>query len=597
MRKNISRITRIAAIAMTAVMMLTGCAAEDGINAVSDFFSSITSAQDESKSDSDSNQVKSMNDYPKFVEISPAPEVCDEEATAGSYFEGACYDMCTTDNACIAFAPSEAYPAYNTEEYLPIEESGFMKAALSPLSTFAADVDTGSFCNLRRMIMEGYPIDSIPSGAIRTEELLNYFDYSVNNRSTGKFSVQSELRACPWDPGHGLLMMTVEANEVEGNYEGSNFVFLIDSSGSMGGDRIDLVKKSFKLLAETLTAEDRVSIVTYSGKSKVLLDGARGNDYERICNAIDSIVTGGCTNGEGGIIGAYDCALENYIEGGNNRVIIASDGDMNLGVTSTSGLTDLIREKKELGVFLTVLGYGSGNYSDANMESIADAGNGNYYYIDCEDEARNVLINKLKQTTVTVAKDVKFQAEFNPLVVAEYRLIGYENREMAAEDFADDTKDGGEVGAGQQVTVCYEIVYADGTQESSKLKYQETRPSAGADTHDILTLSVRYKEPEGETSKLEEYVIRKPEVSGDAFERTQSGATWDINMSDDFRLASGIIEASMLIRNSEYKGTATWEDALTLIRDGIEERPDAREMFERVYNAAQQGGDDRYVCY
>lgn len=457
---------------------------------------------------------------------------------------------------------------FNTEEYTDIMESGFKKVALSPLSTFAADVDTASFCNLRRMLRDGYSLKEIPSGAIRTEELLNYFDYDVTDISDGKFSVQYETGTCPWNTDHDLLLMTVMANEIKGDYKGSNFVFLIDTSGSMkSADKIALARLSFKLLAQSLGQNDRVSIVTYSGNSRLVLNGANGTEYDKICDALDSLSANGGTNGSGGIEAAYECALDNFIEGGNNRVIIASDGDMNLGITSSSGLTDLIREKKESGVFLTVLGFGSGNYSDTNMEAIADAGNGNYYYIDCVEEAENVLVNKLMQTTVTVAKDVKFQVEFNPTHVSEYRLIGYENRTMAAEDFADDTKDGGEVGAGQQVTVCYELVYNDNENTGSGLKYQSERAlTEDAMSEQIATLSIRYKQPDGDTSSLEEYTVVPTEYG---------------QMSPDFCLASGIIEASMLLRNSSYIGTSSWESAKELVEKGIK-NDNLRNMFSEL---------------
>lgn len=441
---------------------------------------------------------------------------------------------------------------FNTEEYNYIEENGFVSVAQAPLSTFAADVDTGSYCNLRRLINGGWGLDNVAS-SIRTEEMINYFDYTVDN-SDDVFSVQYALGDCPWNDANKLLVMTMQANsEMNIPNEGNNFVFLIDSSGSMSSaDKLDLAIESFKLLAGTLGKDDRVSIVTYSGSSATLLEGS--NDYNKICNVLDSIKAGGGTNGSGGIQAAYDCATENFIENGNNRVIIASDGDMNLGITSQGGLVDLITEKKESGVFLTVLGFGSGNYSDANMESIADAGNGNYFYIDSIDEAERVLCEKMKQTTVTVAKDVKFQVEFNPAEVVSYRQIGYENRQMSASDFDDDTKDGGEIGAGAQVTVVYELVLADENTESEDgLKYQETTLSDEAQNGEICTVAVRYKAPDADTSSLIAYPLRK-----------------DVEMTnrEDFNFVCGIIEASMVIRNSSYAGTSTLDSAYQLAKSG-----------------------------
>jgi Ca-activated chloride channel family protein len=441
---------------------------------------------------------------------------------------------------------------FNTEEYNVIKENGFEYASTNPLSTFAADVDTGSYCNLRRMVSDGYSMDEIPSGAIRTEELVNYFDYDLldENKTDGKFSLQYEVHECPWNSDNDLLVMTVEANDTRVKSAGNNFVFLIDSSGSMySADKLDLAVEGFKKLAAELDENDVVSIVTYAGASDVLLDGCEGSDYEKICKVLDVVEADGGTNGSGGIEKAYECALKHFIKNGNNRVILASDGDMNLGITSQSGLVDLIKEKKESGIFLTTLGFGTGNYSDANMEQIADAGNGNYCYIDCIDEAERVLVDKLMQTTMTVAKDVKFQAEFNPNVVAEYRLVGYENRTMSSKDFEDDTKDGGEVGAGQQVTVVYEISYADGTN-GKELKYQSN--TENANDEDILTLSIRYKHPKKDTSELESYVVKK-------------GVT---DVTKDWNFVAGVAEFSLVLRDSDYKGNATMKDAMKLVKNG-----------------------------
>ena len=441
---------------------------------------------------------------------------------------------------------------FNTEEYNIIKENGFIDVVNNPLSTFAADVDTGSYCNLRRMIRDGWDLNNVAS-AIRTEEIVNYFDYTVDN-DDDIFSVQYSVGDCPWNKDNKLLILTMQANsEMNIPNEGNNFVFLIDSSGSMSSkDKLDLAKESFKLLAGTLGPKDRVSIVTYSGSSETLLVGS--NDYNEICRTLDKIKANGGTNGSGGITAAYECATKNFIKNGNNRVIIASDGDMNLGITSQSGLVDLIKEKKESGVFLTVLGFGSGNYSDANMESIADAGNGNYFYIDSIDEAERVLCEKVMQTTVTVAKDVKFQVEFNPAEVSAYRQIGYENRQMSARDFNDDTKDGGEIGAGAQVTVCYELILTGNGSDNDGLKYQDTVLSDDAKTGELCTVSVRYKAPTSDTSSLIEYPLVDNGISN----------------RSDFNFICGVIEASMVLRNSEYKGKATIDSAYQLAKSGCD---------------------------
>lgn len=459
------------------------------------------------------------------------------------------YSACETDTGFYEAGECEISGDFNTEEYNIIKENGFVEVASNPLSTFAADVDTGSYCNLRRLINDGWSLENVTS-SIRTEEMINYFDYTVDDRSD-VFSVQYSIGECPWNKDNKLLVLTMQANEeTEITNEGNNFVFLIDSSGSMcNADKLPLVKESFKMLANNLGPNDTVSIVTYSGSSATLLEGS--NNSSEIGKVLDSINAGGGTNGSGGITAAYECAEEHFIKGGNNRVIIASDGDMNLGITSQSGLVDLIKEKKESGVFLTVLGYGSGNYSDANMESIADAGNGNYFYIDSINEAERVLCEKLMQTTVTVAKDVKFQLEFNPAEVSAYRQIGYENRQMSARDFNDDTKDGGEIGAGAQVTVVYELELG-GTGSDSGLKYQDASLTDKAKTGEFCTVSVRYKEPDSDESSLIEYSLKDNGVSN----------------KDDYNFICGIIEASMVLRDSEYKGSATLDSAYELAQKG-----------------------------
>lgn len=472
---------------------------------------------------------------------------------ANSYLGGnyACETTCEFEEWFDYELPEGYYEDFNTEEYNTISENGFISVALNPLSTFAADVDTGSYCNLRRIINGGWDLDNVAS-AIRTEEIINYFDYKVDN-TDDVFSVQYSVGECPWNRDNKLLVMTMQANsEINVPNEGNNFVFLVDSSGSMdSADKLELAKESFKLLAGTLGPKDRVSIVTYAGSFETLLEGS--SNYKKICSTLDKITAYGGTNGSGGIEAAYKCAEKNFIKDGNNRVIIASDGDMNLGITSQSGLVDLITEKKESGVFLTVLGFGTGNYSDANMESIADAGNGNYFYIDSIDEAERVLCEKMKQTTITVAKDVKFQLEFNPLEVESYRQVGYENRQMSANDFSDDTKDGGEIGAGAQVTVCYELVLADSSSEGDTgLKYQDLTLSEAADSGELCTVSVRYKKPSEDESSLIEYPLVDNGISNKA----------------DYNFVCGIIEASMVLRDSEYKGNATYDSAYQLAKSG-----------------------------
>ncbi len=560
MKKSSKLLSLILTFSLIAATVLAGCSSFKESSDIT-YCESTTTTSDAAPS------IRSKS-FEYKTEESPVLEYSMMDTAAGMI----------SDNDTELFEEENGFDDFNTEEYLDIKESGFKKTVISPLSTFAADVDTGSLTNLRRILKDSGRFSSVPSGAVRTEELINYFDYTAGKKVDGeKFSLRTELHPCPWNEKNGLLMMTVTANREEADYVGNNFVFLVDTSGSMyGSDRIDLAVTGFKMLAKSLTSKDRVSLVTYSGSYETILDGVSGDRYDKICRGLDSLNASGCTDGSAGINEAYRCALDNFIPGGNNRVIIASDGDMNLGITSTSGLTDLIREKKESGVFLTVLGFGSGNYSDANMESIADAGNGNYYYIDCEQEAKRVLVDKLKSTTVTVAKDVKFQIEFNPAVVAEYRQIGYENRQMAAEDFYDDKKDGGEVGAGTQVTVLYEITFADNdSSEETGLKYQENKLKDGVDANEILTLSGRFKEPVEDTSILEKHVV----LSG-----------MSDSITPDYAWASGIVELSMNIRGSEFIGSSSYVSAINLMSIGTESkdssRMDFRDLIVRVARAS-----------
>lgn len=441
---------------------------------------------------------------------------------------------------------------WNTEEYAHYDENGFNDVVRTPLSTFAADVDTGSYGNLRRYVEDGTPLSDIPSGVVRPEEMINYFDYDVPEPGDGRFGVATRIGDCAWNKDHKTLFMSIRAGDAKTEDKGSNFTFLIDVSGSMASDdRIAMACKSFAKLAETMGDDDRVSVVTYSGQAETILSSCPGSDKDAIWYALRQaeiycLTYGNGTNGSGGIEAAYETAQDNLIEGGNNRVIIASDGDMNLGITDSASLVDLISEKRDSGIFLTTLGFGQGNYSDENMERIADAGNGNYFYIDSMDEAQRVLVDRVSQNTVTVAKDVKLQVEFNPAQVESYRLIGYENREMSADDFDDDTKDGGEVGAGQQVTVLYEIVPAGNIGGASPLKYQKSDLTERAMSGELANLSIRYKEPDGDKSAKEEHAVTSDATAGE----------------DDFEFASSVAEACQVINGSRDRGTASLDDVI-----------------------------------
>ncbi len=478
-----------------------------------------------------------------------APSMMDSAAIAGNY-ENADMEMGVPSEAPMFEGGQQI--DFNTEEYNAITENSYMSVAANPLSTFSIDVDTASYTNLRRMINDGY---NIPENAVRIEEMINYFDYNYPApKDNEPFSVTTEMSDCPWNDETKLMMIGLQAEEIDLSERAPmNIVFLIDVSGSMYDEnKLPLVQQSFSMLTESLTPKDRISIVTYAGSDRVVLEGADGNQKQDILNAINSLEAGGSTAGAAGINTAYEIAEKYFISGGNNRIVLATDGDLNVGISSESDLTALVERKRETGVFLSVLGFGTGNIKDNKMEALADNGNGNYSYIDSVLEARKVLVEEMGGTLFTVAKDVKIQVEFNPAYIKGYRLVGYENRALAAEDFEDDTKDAGEIGAGHTVTALYEIVTNDSTMElsSDDLKYSENN---GEENGEILTVAIRYKEPDGNESKLLEYP-----VSEDIYSE---------KMSEDLTFAAGVAEFGLVIRNSEYKGNSTCQSVLTMLAD------------------------------
>lgn len=402
------------------------------------------------------------------------------------------------------------YPPYNREGYAAVARNGFRLVAHEPLSTFSADVDTASYANVRRILHEGrLP----PQGAVRIEEMVNYFRFDYDTPRNAPVGLTTEVGECPWAPGHKLVLLGLKTAHVDlDEIPGRSFVFLLDVSGSMQpADKLPLVKAGMRMFVDTLRPADRVAIVTYAGSSGVALPSTRASNRERIHRAIEMLHAGGSTNGASGIRLAYRIAREQFVEHGVNRVILATDGDFNVGVTSDSELVTLIESERRSGVFLSVLGVGTGNLQDAKMEQLADKGNGNYSYLDSLLEARRVLVSEAASTLNTVAKDVKIQVEFNPSEVTAYRLIGYENRLLNNEDFNDDTKDAGEMGAGQAVTALYEIVpkgvdppaAAGGRPPVDPLVYQTDRietPRAGRG--ELLTFSIRYKEPGSDISRV-----------------------------------------------------------------------------------------------
>ena len=443
------------------------------------------------------------------------------------------------------FAEDYGYETANTEEYREIVENGFLPASLNPLSTFSADVDTASYSNLRRMIEDGYSLDEIPEGSVRIEELLNYFHYDYANPKNGEpFGVTTQITDCPWNENSKVAMIGLKTKDIDfSEAKPSNLVFLLDVSGSMNSrDKLPLLQKSFALLTENLTEKDTVSIVVYAGEDKVILEGANGAEKREIVNAISSLEAGGSTAGSKGIITAYRLAEKYFIEDGNNRVILATDGDLNIGLTTEEELEELISDKKESGVYLSVLGFGTGNIKDNKMETLADKGNGNYAYIDSLAEAKKVLVEEMGATLVTVAEDVKFQVEFNPEVVAGYRLIGYENRLLAEQDFADDTKDAGEIGAGHTVTVLYEIVTTDSasTYSGTSLKYGK---EGELPDEEWFNINIRYKEPGEKESALLSYPVDKDSYAE--------------NPNEDMQFAMAVAEFGLVVTDSTYKGSAT----------------------------------------
>ena len=445
----------------------------------------------------------------------------------------------------------------NTEAYDRIEDNDFRSTTEDPLSTFSIDVDTASYANVRRFLNGG---NMPPSDAVRIEEMINYFryDYPKSNGSA-PFSVTTELTTAPWNSQHRLALIGLQARQLDDDRTlRRNLVFLIDVSGSMEPeDKLPLIRKSMRMLVDTLTASDRIAIVVYAGASGMVLPATPGNHKERIHEAIARLNAGGSTNGGAGITLAYKVAREQFIDGGINRVILATDGDFNVGITSQGELVRLIEQQREAGVFLSVLGVGTGNLKDATMEKLADKGNGNYSYLDSLHEARKVLVAEAGGTLVTVAKDVKIQVEFNPAHVAAYRLIGYENRLLRNEDFNNDRKDAGEIGAGHTVTALYELI-PPGVSTPSRvdpLRYQQTpRPEGPAVStefsKELMTVKLRYKEPAGDTSKLLTYPVLNRVTE----------------RSDNAGFAAAVAEFGMLLRHSEHRGDATYREAAALAR-------------------------------
>ncbi len=462
-----------------------------------------------------------------------------------------------------------------SESYAHIAENRFLSTAKSPLSTFSIDVDTASYSNVRRFLHDG---KLPPPDAVRVEELINYFRYDDPDPPAGQpFSVSAEVAACPWNTNNKLVRIGLRSTPIQAaDLPAANLVFLLDVSGSMSSAaKLPLLKKAFALLVDQLRPQDRVAIAVYAGAAGLVLPSTPGSQKDKILGALDSLRAGGSTAGAAGIRLAYETAQKNFLPQGNNRVILATDGDFNVGVASESELIRLIEAKRDKGIFLTVLGFGTGNIQDDKMESIADHGNGQYGYVDSMLEARRQLVEQIGATLLTVAKDVKIQVEFNPKRVKEYRLVGYENRLLAAEDFDDDTKDAGEMGAGHVVTALYEIV--PGKAEGADLRYQTRKENGGREQSDeLLFVKVRYKDPDADESRL----LVEPLLDRD---RPIEDA------SANLRFAAAVAEFGMLLRDSEHKGDANFEQAARLADSARGEDADGRRT-ELVFLAKTAAG-------
>jgi Ca-activated chloride channel homolog len=459
-------------------------------------------------------------------------------------------------------SPAENTPVYmnpSIEEYAKIHENGFKLVRNNPLSTFSADVDNASYSNIRRFINYG---QKPPADAVRIEEMINYFDYEYPQPENGRpITIYTEKSQCPWEKKHQLLHIGIQGKDIDKeNLPNSNLVFLIDVSGSMSSaNKLPLLKSAYRLLVNNLRKEDRVAIVVYAGAAGTALKSTPGNKRRDILSAINNLSAGGSTAGGEGIKLAYKIAKENYIPGGNNRIILATDGDFNVGVSNNNELEDLITAKRESGIFLTCLGFGMGNYKDSKLETLANKGNGNYAYIDNIHEANKFLVKEFGGSLFTIAKDVKLQIEFNPAFVQAYRLVGYENRLLNDEDFKDDTKDAGEMGAGHTVTVLYEIipkgVESQFIKEIDDLKYQTIRTNPKETGQEVATVKCRYKEPEGKKSRQIVHTILETDLSPE-------------ETTDKYCFSASVAMFGMLLRDSEYKGNSSYQKVISLASSG-----------------------------
>jgi Ca-activated chloride channel homolog len=524
------------------------------------------------------------------VRLKTSEEKLEEVVVTG--FDEAVKTYMMSDVTVSRIPPSGYYhqniPEFNTEDYDGINENGFHKTTDDPLSTFSIDVDAASYSNVRRFINSG---TLPPDGAVRIEEMVNYFHYDYP-QPTGNdpFSINTQVSTCPWNNKHKLVLIGLQGKRIPvEELPASNLTFLVDVSGSMEEEnKLPLVKSSLKMLVQQLRKKDRISIVVYAGAAGLVINAANGTEKRKINDAIDGMEAGGSTAGSAGIQLAYETAKKNFIRNGNNRVILCTDGDFNVGASSDDELERMIEKERESGVYLTVLGYGMGNYKDNKMQKLADKGNGNHAYIDGGNEAKKVLVNEFGGTLFTIAKDVKLQVEFNPETVGGYRLIGYENRLLNKEDFKDDKKDAGELGSGHTVTALYEIIPAgqksDFLKDTDPLKYQEQKKTTTSN-NDLFTVKFRYKKPDGVNSVLIENVVSNETIAFDS-------------ASENLRFASAVAEFGMLLRNSPFKGNSSFKSLLEIARsakDGDAEgyRQEFISLAEKASKLYVKGKEDR----
>ncbi len=605
-------------------MIAAGTAAAVGLGSV--YAASLSAAQDETGFETENKEETEETETEETETEEAEPETLRIESEPGNDLEDGYVDLeskneeYVMDDGFDAMGAMEAagvydgegyymdspMPAWNTEEYATVGETGFRDVKLYPLSTFGMDVDTASYSLLRRNTLDD-TLDWMPKDGVRIEEMINYFNYDYEMPEGDEtFAITSQIADCPWNEDTKLMLVALQARDIpQEEIKDQNLVFLVDTSGSMyDQDKLPLAVDALKYLLKEMNENDSVAIVTYAGSSEITLEPTKctKEGKEAIVKALDALTADGGTYGEAGIRTAYELAQESFIEGGNNRVLLLTDGDFNLGQTDDSELVDLVKEKADGQIFLSILGFGTGNYNDALAEELADKGNGNYSYIDSDMEARRVMGAALKGTLNTVAKDSKIQVDFNPEYIKGYRLIGYENRQMDAEDFEDDKKDGGEVGAGQQVTVLYELVMADSDYEipTAHSRYTDEEPAVGktldssnnpdsskeqasskepdssesaenevslalageteeesAETApsegEYLTVSIRYKDPEAEQSQLKELAV----TAADEIEE----------MSDNMSWAAGVAQIGMLLRESEYAGSSDYDEVRNRLKE------------------------------